>query len=303
MKFYPLRNWRSGQPTVLIDGNTYYTLELATEWEITEAEEFTVSLTAHKGEEWIKARETMKGRKPTLEKGQERSGEDREWISKMLAKDSTRIVSLQQVVIVAPTPSAYQDAGTIKLDPEGKRKEEEEKEKEKHKGKGKGIETEKGKGIGKGKGKAPKTPLWDTNRTSPPVTRARKRARQTTLAESYTASQDSCTPRNPLQDQYPTHAPRNPQTKEDVKTPTTPMPTFFAGTQDRHLGLDTPATPPKNNNPFRPSEGYIPPPPRPPPQPTTDNEEIMTVNTLVLVKTALGLTKDIEHETPTKKFI
>ena len=73
MKFYPLRNWRRGQPTVLIDGNTYYTLELATEWEITEAEEFTVSLAAHKGEEWIKNRETLR-QKPAMEKGPDRSG-------------------------------------------------------------------------------------------------------------------------------------------------------------------------------------------------------------------------------------
>ena len=58
---------RSGQPTVLIDGNTYYTLESAMEWEITKAEEFMVSLVAHKGEEWIKNRETMK-RKPVMEK-------------------------------------------------------------------------------------------------------------------------------------------------------------------------------------------------------------------------------------------
>ena len=89
-------------------------------------------------------------RKSAMEKGHNRSREDREWISKMLAKDSTRIVSSQQVVIVAPTPSAHQDVGTIRLDPL--------------------------------------------------VTRARKRARQTTFADSRTASQDSCTPRNPLQD-------------------------------------------------------------------------------------------------------
>ena len=121
MRFYPLRNWRSGQPTVLIDGNTYYTLESATEWEITEAEEFTVSLAAHRGEEWLKKRETTE-RKAAIEKGQDRSGEDREWISGMLAKDSTKIVSSQQVVIVAPTPSGHQDAGTIKLDPEAQSK-------------------------------------------------------------------------------------------------------------------------------------------------------------------------------------
>ena len=150
-------------------------LESATEWEITEEEEFTVTLAAHKGEEWIKNRETMK-RKTAMEKGQHRSGEDREWISKMLAKDSTKIVSSQQVVIVAPTPSGHQDAGTIKLDPEARRKEEEGKEKEKEekneKGGGKGI----GRGKGKGKGKAPKISP-PANRVSPPITRARKRAR------------------------------------------------------------------------------------------------------------------------------
>ena len=188
---------------VLIDGNTYYTLESATEWEITEAEEFKVSLAAYKGEEWIKNRETL-GRRPTMEKGQNRSGEDREWIAKMLAKDSTRIVSSQQVIIVAPTPSGHQDMGTIRLDPEARRKVEEGKEKEG------GKENDKGKEIGKnraerekvtthtsrkGKGRAPQT-----GRTTPPITRARKRARQANAAESHTASQDSCTPRNLLQD-------------------------------------------------------------------------------------------------------
>ena len=210
MKFYPLRNWRSGQPTVLIDGNTYYTLESATEWEITEAEEFTVSMAAHKGEEWIRDRETMK-RKTVMEEGQKRSGEDREWISKMLAKDSTRIVSSQQVIIVAPTPSGHQDAGTIKLDPERRRKEEEEKkeeekEKEKENDKeGKEIGTGKGKGKGRGKGKG------KVFRTSPPVTRARKRSRKEESPGTRTTSQDSCTPRNPL------------------RSPTPPAPTFSAG--------------------------------------------------------------------------
>ena len=247
MKFYPLRNWQSGQPTVLIDGNTYYTLESATEWEITEAEEHIVTIAAHKGEEWIKKRELQK-RKPAMEKGPTRSGEDREWIKEMLTKTSTRIVSQEdeitktptapqkeEVVIVAPTPLGHQDAGTIKLDQEARKAAEREK-----------VATAEGKKGSKGKGKARTPP--PAMRTSPPVTRARKRARQTTATDSRTASQDSCTPRNPLQD----GAPRDPHHTSPHEQ------TFLAGTQDRHLGLDDPATPTRNN-PFRPSEGYTPP--------------------------------------------
>ena len=185
----------------------------------------------------------------------------------MLAKDSTRILSQEEpeVVLLAPTPSGHQDAGSIKLDPEAREKAEKEK----------GTAKTKTTTIPRNKGK--KAP-----QTSPPVTRARKRARQVATSETRTASQDSCTPRNPLQGE---------------------MPTFSAGTQDRHLGLDILGTPAKNNNPFRPSEGYTPPPPRPPPQPTANNGENMIINTLALIKTALGLTKDIEHETPAKKFV
>ena len=209
---------------------------------------------------------------------QNRSGEDREWIAKMLAKDSTRIVSSQQVLIVAPTPSGHQDAGTIKLDPEARRKEEVGREKEKKKENNKaGKEVGKGKTREKGKGKG------KIFRSEPPVTRARKRSRKEDESpETRTASQDSCTLRNPL------------------RPPTPPVPTFSAGTQERHLGLDTPATPAKNN-PFRPSEGYTPPPPHPPP--ATDENTTKAANTIALIKTALGLTKDIEHKTPAKKLI
>ena len=181
---------------------------------------------------------------------------------------------------MAPTPSGHQDARMIRVDPEARKR---------------ADKAKKGKVIAhtSRKGKEGEIKI---GRTSPPITRARKRARQANTTESRTASQDSCTPRNPLQDD---HATRDPP-KEDVETPT-----FLAGTQDKHLGLDTPGTPAKNNNPFRPSEGYTPPPPpRPPPtHPPSDNGENMTINTLALVKTVLGLTKDIEHETPAKKFI
>ena len=65
-----------------------------------------------------------------MEKGPERSGEDRNWIKEMLDKSSTRIVSSQEeerVVIAAPTPSGHQDVETIRLDPEARRKQEEKK--------------------------------------------------------------------------------------------------------------------------------------------------------------------------------
>ena len=192
MKFYPLRNWQRGQPTVLIDGNTYYTLESATEWEITEAEETTVTIAAHKGEEWIKKRDLLK-RKPAMEPGPNRSGEDRQWIKEMLEKSSVRIVTSQEadeVVIVASTSPDHQDAGTIKLDKEAR----EEAEKEKGKAAAEPVPNQAARSKGKGKGKAGKT-----SRTTPPVTRARKRARQTNTEGSRTASQDSCTPRNPLE--------------------------------------------------------------------------------------------------------
>ena len=125
-----MRNWQKGQPTILIDGNTYYTLESATEWEITEAEGNVVTVAAHKGEEWIKKREQLK-RKPAIEKVPNRSGEDRDGIKEMLAKNSVRIVSSQEqeVVIVALTPSGHQNARTIKLDQKARRKAEAEKEK------------------------------------------------------------------------------------------------------------------------------------------------------------------------------
>lgn len=111
----PVKNWRKGQPTVLIDGNTYHTLEAATEWEISEEEEFKVTLAAHRGEDWIKKRDALR-RKPALEKGP--SGNS-EWIRAMLAKNSTKLVTSQESpVLVASTPEEHQDAGTIKLDPE-----------------------------------------------------------------------------------------------------------------------------------------------------------------------------------------
>lgn len=73
---------------------------------------------------------------------------------------------------MADTQPDHQDAGTIKLNPELRNETD---KKERNKGKEK------------------------ISRTSPPVTRARKRHRPETVDETRTASQDSCTPRNPLQ--------------------------------------------------------------------------------------------------------
>ena len=228
MKFYPLRNWRRGQRTVLIDGDRYYTLEGATNWNLDEKGEERVTLAAHKGEEWIKEREKSKNpieiRASQGDKEWVKSPPGKEWVKSLLEKDTVYIVSprspeaqdteagwikarqerekeqeqrmkkewvkskLEQdeTLLVAPTPSGHQDAGTIKVNPEARKQADKNKtEKEK-------TTTNTSR---KGKGKAPRT-----GRNTPPVTRARKRARQANTAESRTASQDSYTPRNPLQD-------------------------------------------------------------------------------------------------------
>ena len=267
MKFYPLRNWRRGQRTVLIDGDRYYTLEGATNWNLEEKGEERVTLAAYRGEEWIKEREKTNN---PLEI--HASQGDKEWVKSLLGKETTHLVSLRspeaqdtearwikarqerekeqkekeqkekekeqwtktewvkskleqdETLLVAPTPTGHQDAGTIRVNPEAR------------------IQADKNKAVKekvtahtnkKGKGRAPKA-----GRTSPPVTRARKRARQANTTDSCTASQDSCTPRNPLQDNS---APNPLQTEEE--DPGTPTP---------------PYNPPRR--PFRPSKGYTPPP-------------------------------------------
>ena len=240
MKFYPLKNWRKGQPTVLIDGDTYYTLEAATEWEINKTEEDLVTIAAHKGEEWLKEREKQ-GKKPTLRKGTERTRNDKAWISQMLGKGSTKVVASQNegVVLLAPTPSGHQDAGTIKVNPEARKQSEKRREKK-------------------------------IFRTSPPATRSRKRARQATMTESRTASQDSCTPRNPQV---------NTKNRED-------------GTSD-----PTPTPPMNPNPPFRHSEGYTPPPPRPQAFPAEGEQEMH------FIRQALKLANDPTHEKAARKLI
>ena len=206
MKFYPLKNWRKGQDTIVINKGKYYTLEGATTWELDQKEEEKVTLATYEGEQWLK----KWGGIPPVVAG--KSQKDKTWIHNMLTDiDTTAVVSSHpEVMIVAPTPSGHQDAGTIILDPVARKQDENKKRRDKGKGK-----------------------LF---RTSPPVTRSRKRVRQESLGEQLqrSASQDSCSPRDPHQ-----------------------SPTYLAGTQDRHLGLDDPATPVKNN-PFRPSEGYTP---------------------------------------------
>lgn len=111
---------------------------------------------------WIKARqERQEKEKQEQEKQEERK--KAEWAKSKIEQE--------KVILVSSTSSAHQDAGTIRVDPEARRR------------------VEKGKRAEKGKKKA--------NRSSPPITRSRKRTRQTTT-EDRTASQDSCKPRNPF---------------------------------------------------------------------------------------------------------
>ena len=84
MKFYPLKNWRRGQRTVLIDGDRYYTLEAVTNWKLDKEGEDKVTLAAHRGEEWVQKREKMKN-PPTIE--MQSSKGDMEWIKELLHKD------------------------------------------------------------------------------------------------------------------------------------------------------------------------------------------------------------------------
>lgn len=132
-----------------------------------------------------------------MEKGPERSGEDRSWIKDMLAKSATKIVSSQEderVVLAAPILSGHKDAGTIRLDPEARNKQEAKKDSQKEEcgaGKKRKVEGEK-EGKTKGKKGKEKAKIFQP---SPPVTRSRKRNRVET-PENRTASQDSCTARN-----------------------------------------------------------------------------------------------------------
>ena len=166
MKFYPLKNWRKGQDTVVINKGKYYTLEGATDWELNKEEEDRVTLAAHEGEQWLK----KWGDIPPVVAG--KIQKDKAWIRQLLtSEENTAIVSSQpEIVLVAPTPPAHQDAGSITLDPTARKQ----------------AESKKGAGGKKGK----------VFRTSPPVTRSRKRTRNQNPNESRTASQDSCTPRN-----------------------------------------------------------------------------------------------------------
>ena len=90
MKFHPLRNWRRGQRTVLIDGDRYYTLEGTTNWNLDEKGEERVTLAAHRGEEWIKERE--KSKNPLEIRA---SQGDKEWVKSLIGKDSVHLVSLR----------------------------------------------------------------------------------------------------------------------------------------------------------------------------------------------------------------
>ena len=113
-------------------------------------------------------------------------------LGKVFASKVAKLVASQPETdsvpaLVATTQLALQDAGTIILDPTA-RKETEGKKKEKENKEG-GKEAATKKSMGKGKEKKMFT-------FSPPLTRARKRMRQTS-SEIRTLSQDSCTERNP----------------------------------------------------------------------------------------------------------
>ena len=125
MKFYPLRNWRRGQRTVLIDGDRYYTLEGATNWNLDEKGEERVTLAAHKGEEWIKERE--KSKNPLEIRA---SQGDKEWVKSLLGKDSVHLVSLR-------SPEAQDtEAGWIKARQEREKEQREKEQKKKNKSNG-----------------------------------------------------------------------------------------------------------------------------------------------------------------------
>ena len=138
MKFYPLKNWWKGQDTIVINKGKYYTLEGAMAWELDQKEEEKVTLATHEGELWLK----KWGGIPPVVAG--KSQKDKTWIHNMLTdENTTAVMSLHpEVMIVAPTLSGHQDAGTIFLDPVARKqdkdrkkwkKPEEKKEKEREK--------------------------------------------------------------------------------------------------------------------------------------------------------------------------
>ena len=174
MKFYPLKNWRKGQEIVVIDGEKYYTLEAATNWGMNKEQEEKVTLAAHRGESWLK-----KGKYNVTAGDKNRDMDD--ILGKVFASKAAKLVSSQpnsEPALVAATQPTHQDAGSITLDPEARK------------------EVEKNKNARKQTEKRKEQKIF---RTSPPVTRSRKRLRQATTTESRTASQDSCTPRDPLE--------------------------------------------------------------------------------------------------------
>ena len=118
MKFYPLKEWRKGQEVVVIDGEKYYTLEVATNWGMNKEQEEKVTLAAYRGENWLK-----KGKCKVTAGDKDRNMDD--ILGKVFASKAAKLVASQP---------AHQDAGTITLDPtarkeaEGKKKERESKE-------------------------------------------------------------------------------------------------------------------------------------------------------------------------------
>ena len=183
MKFYPLKEWRKGQEVVVIDGEKYYTLEVATNWGMNKEQEEKVILAVYRGENWLK-----KGNYKVTAGDKNRDMED--ILGKVFASKATKLVASQPEdsvpALVATTQPAHQDASTIILDLTARKKAEEKKKRE-------DKETAKETAI-KENGKKGKEKKKKTFTLSPPLTRARKRMRQTT-DEVRTLFQDSCAER------------------------------------------------------------------------------------------------------------
>ena len=161
MKFYPLKEWRKGQEVVVIDGEKYYTLEAATNWGMNKEQEEKVTLAAHRGENWLK-----KGKYKVTAGDKDKNVDD--ILGKVFASRAAKLVASQPEpdvpALVATTQLAYQDAGTITLDPAARKKAEAEAEA--------GGKKNRGKKDNEKKNKEKKTFTF-----SPPLTRARKRMR------------------------------------------------------------------------------------------------------------------------------
>ena len=157
-----------------------------TNWGLDETGERNASLAAHRGEQYLK---DCGKREPPVVPGETREGT--EWIREALSNKRTLVVLSQpedeaaEPLIVVPTPLTHQDAGTVILDKELRK----ELRKETEKGK-KPRRSERIKNTGQDKGitfERPKIP-----------TKPRKRSRTETPSLERTASQDSCTQRNPF---------------------------------------------------------------------------------------------------------